>query len=41
MTSDSTKAAACSVDGLLFDNWFGAPGDRQEVDGESPLRVKV
>jgi putative transposase len=22
MTSDSTKAAACSVDGLLFDNWF-------------------
>jgi putative transposase len=22
MTSDSTKAAACSVDRLLFDNWF-------------------
>jgi hypothetical protein len=22
MTSDSTKVAACSVDGLLFDNWF-------------------
>ena len=22
MTSDSMKAAACSVEGLLFDNWF-------------------
>src|SRR5712691_5647055 len=22
MISDTTKAAACSVDGLLFDNWF-------------------
>jgi hypothetical protein len=20
----------------LFDDWFGAPGDRQEVGGESP-----